>query len=111
VVLVGHGGAAPLLPAITLALLGKVKHVAFVESALPPLSGFAEPAPSWLRDRVTALSDGPRLPKWSQWWDDVVWETLIANPARRSLIENDLPELPLDYFNFVVPLPEHWSEE
>ena len=40
-----------------------------------------------------------------------MWEKLIAHPARRSLIENDLPELPLDYFNYVVPLPEGWFEQ
>src|SRR5580698_712422 len=47
-VLVGQGGAAPILPAMTLALLGSVKRTAFVEASLPPLSGFAEPGPSWL---------------------------------------------------------------
>ena len=110
IVLVGHGGAAPLLPAMTLALLGRVKHVAFVESSLPPFSGFAEPAPSWLRTRLAGIAVDGRLPKWSQWWDGDVMAEMIPNPARRSLVENELPELPLDYFDHVVPVPERWSE-
>jgi hypothetical protein len=110
-VLVGHGGAAPLLPAMTLGLLGRVKRVAFVEAALPPASGFAEPAPSWLRDNVAALTSGTRLPKWSRWWDEGAWEKLIPDPARRAVVEDGLPELPLDYFDHVVPVPDQWSQE
>lgn len=109
-VLVGHGGAAPLIPAMTLALLGRVKHVAFVECSVPPLSGFAEPAPSWLRTRLAGLAVDTKLPKWSEWWDEDVMEKLIPNPGRRSVVEDELPELPLDYFDHVVPVPEHWSE-
>jgi hypothetical protein len=110
-VLVGHGGAAPLLPAMTLALLGRVRRIAFVEASLPPLSGFAEPAPSWLRTRVASLSSGTRLPKWSEWLDEAAWHKLIPDPARRSVIESGLPELPLDYFDHVIPVPDRWAEE
>ncbi len=109
-VLVGHGGAAPLLPAMTLALLGRVKHLTFVEAALPPLSGFAEPAPSWLRSRLAGIAVDAMLPKWSEWWGEDPMEKLIPNPARRSIVENELAQLPLDYFDHVVPVPEHWSE-
>jgi hypothetical protein len=111
VVLVGHGGVAPLLPALTLALLGRVKHITVVEASLPPRAGFAEPAPSWLRSRLAGIAVDAMLPKWSEWWDEDPMEKLIPNPARRSLVESELARLPLDYFDHVVPVPEHWSEQ
>ena len=61
--LVGSGEAGALLPAMGLALLGRVKHIGFVEGSLPPLRGFAESAPSWFRDRVASRASGTQHPK------------------------------------------------
>jgi hypothetical protein len=96
---------------MTLALLGRVKHITVVEASLPPRAGFAEPAPSWLRSRLAGIAVDATLPKWSEWWDEDPMEKLIPNPARRSLVEDELATLPLDYFDHVVPVPEHWSEQ
>lgn len=108
-VLVGHGEASPLLPATALALLGRVKHIAFVETSLPPLSGFAESAPSRLRARMGSQGVGARRGR-ARWWDESAMEALVANSERRQLIESELPDLPLDYFDQVVPVPEHWAD-
>jgi pimeloyl-ACP methyl ester carboxylesterase len=109
-VLVGHSGAGPLLPGISEALGARATHLVFAEASVPPLSGFAETVPSWLRDNLLGLASGGTVPMWSKWWGETAMEALVPDPERRRCIEDELPELPLDYFDHAVPVPEGWAE-
>jgi pimeloyl-ACP methyl ester carboxylesterase len=109
-ILVGHGEAGPLLPALALALLGRVRRIVFVDASLPPVAGFAEPAPSWLRNRLARASAGDPMLKCASLWDEHEMQRLVPSAERRAMLYRQLPELPLDFFDHAVPVPEHWSD-
>jgi pimeloyl-ACP methyl ester carboxylesterase len=109
-ILVGQGEAGPLLPALALALLGRVRRIVFIDASLPPVAGFAEPAPSWVRDRLAVASAGEPMLRCSALWDEEEVRRLVPSRERRSMLYQQLPELPPDYFDHVVPVPEHWAQ-
>jgi hypothetical protein len=109
-VLTGAGEAGPLLPAMALALLGRVRHIGFVDAPLPPLRGFAECVPSWLRKRLAAATPAPGAPRRLRWWDDGALDKLDPYPDRRRVVEDELPAVPLDYLDLTVPVPDGWCE-
>ncbi|HTZ08789.1 MAG TPA: hypothetical protein VMB72_06945 [Acidimicrobiales bacterium] len=107
-VLVGSGEAGPLLPAMVLALLGRVGAVAVVEASLPPERGYAETVSSALRRRMTAPrpAGAPAPPP----WDERTEAALSRVPERRRLLVEELPAVPAAYFDQVVPVPAGWNE-
>ena len=48
------------------------------------------------------------MPPWSQWWGEGVLQFLVRDEARRSEIEQELPRLPLLFFETPIPLPADW---
>lgn len=98
VVLVGHSGAGPLLPAMADALEHPVTGLVYVDAALPT------PGKSW-RDTVpaelyTALRDRTReglLPRWPLWFPDHPLETLVPDPDLRAEIADEAPEVPIAF--------------
>lgn len=111
-VLVGSGEAGALLPAMALALLGRVRAICFVEAPLPPLAGYAETAPSAVRDRLTSpgRTGGPGPGRRVGPWDRRAAAALASVPERRRLLEEELPVVPPDYLDQVVPVPAGWSD-
>jgi hypothetical protein len=109
--LVGHSAAGPLLPALTRALAGTVGHVVFADAVMAPVAGAAELAPVWMWNRASPLASGGVLPKWSRWWSPGTMATLVPDESRRREIEDEMPELPLDYLEQVLRVPEHWTRQ
>jgi hypothetical protein len=68
VVVVGHTGAASVLPAVAAALRG-VRRMVFVDARLPPCEGTFTPGGDFL-DALRALAHDGVLPVWSQWWGE-----------------------------------------
>jgi thioesterase domain-containing protein len=98
VVLAGHSGAGPLLPAMADTLEEPVTGLIYLDAALPT------PGKSW-RDTVdpalyTALRDRTReglLPRWHLWFPDHPLETFIPDPALRAEIADEAPEVPIAF--------------
>jgi hypothetical protein len=104
-VLVGHSGAGLLLPGIDDAARAYV----FVDSEVPA-PGRVAVMPQWLRENVTGLTAGDRIPPWSEWWGEGAMSTLVPDPAMRARVEADLPRLLRDYPDEEVDVPT-WPED
>lgn len=110
VVLVGHSGAGPLLPSIADTLPTELAALIFVDAFLPPASGEAPLAPPEFLDQLRALSTEGLLPPWWRWFGEDKMRELVPDRALREVLEQEMPSLPLAYFEQGVPVPERWSE-
>lgn len=102
VVLVGHSGAGPLLPAFADTLEEGVTGLVYLDAGLPT------PGRSW-RDTVDAelykgLRDRTReglLPRWPHWFEPDPLATL--DPALRAEIADEAPEVPIAFLKEARP--------
>jgi hypothetical protein len=108
--LVGHSGAGPLLPVIASRMHHPPERLVFVDATVPPRRGEARLAPPEFLDSLRALALGETLPPWSEWFDPGTMEALVADEERRDAVLDDLPELPLSYFEERVPMPTGWAD-
>ncbi|HEX6568225.1 MAG TPA: alpha/beta hydrolase [Acidimicrobiales bacterium] len=108
-VLVGHSGAGSLLPSIAAGFDSPVRRLVFVDAGVPPCEGEATTRAEFLEQLRSLAPDGT-LPKWSTWWGESVMENLVPDGARRALIEAEMPEVPLAFFETPMPLPVGWCE-
>jgi len=109
VVLVGHSGAGPLLPAISAHLRAESRAFVFVDAGLPPPSGVAPLAPPEFLAYLRTLTREDRLPPWSQWWPPDEMSALVPDEVMRQRIEAELPRLPLAYFEERAAVPNGWD--
>lgn len=109
IVLVGHSAGGLLLPAITGALRAEVAGVIFVDSFLPPATGSVPLATPALLDQLGALATDGVLPPWSEWFGEDAMRRLVPDDRLRTALEDDMPRLPLSYFEASVPLPDGWD--
>jgi pimeloyl-ACP methyl ester carboxylesterase len=101
-VLVGHSGAGPLLPALAQAARYPVKAYLFVDAGLPhPGKTQLEEMPEELR---RLLAEGSRFPNWT---DEDLREVLPDGRARKLLLAEVQPR-PLTYFEEVLPEVSGW---
>ncbi|GCB47971.1 alpha/beta fold hydrolase [Streptomyces sp. NL15-2K] len=99
VVLVGHSGAGPLLPAVSNGLAGTALGVVFVDAILPHAGqSWLDAAPEPLEAQVRDLATEGRLPPWDQWFPPGTLEGLVPDEATRTRFCGDLPRPPLSYF-------------
>jgi hypothetical protein len=105
-VLVGHSGAGVLVPMI--AEPGPVSmRIVFVDAGVPPCHGAVTPGGDFL-DQLRALAVNNIVPRWSRWWPDGTMEVLVDDDDRRRHVEDELPEVPLAFFETSVALPDSW---
>jgi hypothetical protein len=83
-------------------------RVIFVDATLPPASGGVPLVPEELLASLRALARNGRLPKWSEWFGPGTIEALVPDPGRRAVVLEDLPEIPLSYFDERIPVPAGW---
>ena len=108
-VLVGHSGAGPLLPQLRVRADHEPDVLVFVDAGVPPETGDAALMPSEFRPQLQAMARGGLLPKWSTWFGPGAIEKLIPNEERCAAVCNELPQLPLAYFDDRVPVPQGWA--
>lgn len=109
IVLVGHSGAGPLLPAFADALDEPVAGLVFLDAGLPT------PGRSW-RDTVapelfTSLRDASRdglLPRWPDWFTPDPLPRLVPDTVLRAQIAEEAPEVPLAFLKEARPSVQ-WS--
>ncbi|MCZ3389833.1 MAG: hypothetical protein LH645_12130 [Actinomycetia bacterium] len=115
-VLVGHGGAGPLLPQIAFARHAVGSPVAgyvFVDAMLPrtlksatrlDLVGADDPvAAAELSQRLAA---GHRFPEWT----DGELAATVSDPSDRAMLLAGLRPRALDFFTEPLPVPEDWPD-
>src|ERR687895_2600520 len=104
VVLVGHSGAGLLLPAIADALTVEVAALVFVDSFLPPARGSVRLVPTGLMSQLRALTSDGVLAPWSRWFGEDAMRELVPEERLRAALEEEMPRLPLSYFEASVAL-------
>jgi hypothetical protein len=109
VVLIGHSGAGPLLPAAAEASGAPLAAAVFVDATLPhPGAGWLETAPPALGERLGGLAHDGRLAAWHRWFPpEVLAELLPEDELRRRFIA-ELPRLPLAYLDERAPVVSGW---
>ena len=105
VVVVGHSAAGAILPVV--AGRRPKARLIFVDATLPPCDGTGTAGGQFLEALGGIATDG-LLPAWSQWWGEGVLRFLVQDEARRREIEQELPRLPLLFFETPIPLPPDW---
>jgi pimeloyl-ACP methyl ester carboxylesterase len=98
VVLVGHSGAGPLLPAFADALEEAVTGLVFVDAGLPtPGRAWRDTVPSELYQHLRGLSREGRLPRWQRWFTPDPLVELVADAELRAAIADEAPEVPIAF--------------
>ncbi len=110
-VLVGHSGAGPLLPALAKAARHPVKSYLFVDAGLPhpgrsQLDEMEASVPAFARELRQHLASGGRFPEWS---DEDLSEDLPDGRARQQVLAEVQPR-PLSYFEEIMPEVAGWPD-
>ncbi|HEV2782692.1 MAG TPA: hypothetical protein VGX25_25150 [Actinophytocola sp.] len=104
VVLVGHSGAGPLLPAFADALEEGVAGLVYLDAGLPtPGRSWRDTVPPALYTRLRDVSRDGLLPRWRHWFPDDPLDTLVGDPALRAEIADEAPEVPLAFLKEARP--------
>jgi pimeloyl-ACP methyl ester carboxylesterase len=104
VVLVGHSGAGPLLPAFADALDDGVAGLVFVDAGLPtPGRSWRDTVPTALYTELRDRSRDGLLPRWPLWFPDDPLASLIPDPLLRADIADEAPEVPLAFLKEARP--------
>lgn len=109
VVLIGHSGAGPLLPAFADSLEEAVTGLVFVDAGLPtPGRSWRDTVPASLYAELRASSREGQLPRWQRWFDPDPLETLVTDPTLRAEIADESPEVPIAFLKEERPEVE-WT--
>lgn len=93
-VLVGHSGAGPLLPAFADATDHPVGALTYLDAELPtPGHSWEESAPSELVQQLRSRARDSRLPPWHRWFDPALLAGLVPNSALRQALIDEEPEV------------------
>jgi hypothetical protein len=111
VILAGHSGAGPLLPAVRQALGKPVAAYLFVDAGLPQVGATrlqmmeAESA-EWAAGFRTFLEAGGQFPAWSN--EDL--QEIIPDPSLRAGLVAQLRPRGLDFFTEPLPVFQGWPD-
>ncbi|SDC66411.1 hypothetical protein [Actinokineospora iranica] len=104
--LVGHSGAGPLLPAFA-DELEDVRGLLYLDAGLPtPGKSWRDTAPAKLYERLRERSRDGQLPRWHHWFDTDPLPELVADAALRAEIADEAPEVPLAFLSEPRPSVE-----
>lgn len=107
-VLIGHSGAGPLLPAFAEELDDVVVGLIYLDAGLPtPGQSFRELSPEVFSELRSVSREG-RLPRWSDWFDADPFAELVDDPALRTEIADEAPEVALAFLKEERPTVE-WN--
>lgn len=112
VILVGHSGAGPLLPAIGERLRVAPQGYIFVDAGLPMngksrLEMMRLESVEWAEGLESHLLANGRFPQWRD--DDL--KSLIPNPERRERLLADLQPRAYPFFNEPINFSDGWKEK
>lgn len=108
-VLVPHSNAGAYVP--DLVMQRRVAATVFVDAVLPPGHGLLPLAPPAFLDLLRAKADDDGLvPVWTRWWDDADVAPLFPDAQTRARVEREQQQLPLSYFEGMLPVPQGWDQ-
>jgi pimeloyl-ACP methyl ester carboxylesterase len=98
IVLIGHSGAGPLLPAFADALEEAVTGLVYVDAGLPtPGRSWRDTVPAELYAHLRAMTREGQLPRWQRWFSPDPLEQLVADEDLRAEIADEAPEVPIAF--------------
>ena len=104
----GFSGAGVTLPAIAAAV--GAHRVVWVDALVPARSG-ATVADDEIRTLVAQRSANGRIADWTTWWGPDALDELIRDSGLRAAIRDEGHELPADFYDVAVPVPDAWPED
>jgi hypothetical protein len=103
IVLAGHSGAGPRLPAIAHEL-GGVERAVYVDAMLPhPGRSWAQTVPPELAERLVSQALDGLLPPWPEWWGEDAMRALVPDDALREQFVASCPRVPASVLHEVMP--------
>jgi hypothetical protein len=106
-VVVGFSGAGVVLPSIAVAT--GAQRVVWIDALMPARDGATVPDDD-IRSRVAVLVKDGRIADWTTWWGPGVFDELVPDPQLRAAIRAESHELPADFYDVAVPVPDVWPE-
>jgi len=106
-VVVGFSGAGVVLPSIAVAT--EAERVVWVDAGMPARSGVTVPDDD-IRSRMAVLIRDGRILEWTTWWEPGTLEELVPDPRLRDAIRAEGHQLPADFYDIAVPVPDVWPE-
>jgi hypothetical protein len=110
-ILAGHSNAGLFLPAIAASLAPRHVSLLFADASIPDPEGSDAPvAPVEYLGELRAMAVDGVLPRWSEWWPAEDLSALYPDLETRALIGAEEPNLPLAFYEELVPVPPSWAE-
>jgi hypothetical protein len=103
----GFSGAGVTLPAVAAAV--GAERVVWVDAIVPARTGATTPSEE-LRAMVAPLVRDGRIADWTTWWGSDVFDGLVPDEWLRAAIRAEGHELPADFYEVAVPVPDGWPE-
>ena len=103
---VGFSGAGVTLPAVSAAV--GATQVVWLDALIPARSGETV-HPADLREMVAPLVHGDRIAEWTTWWGEA-FDELVPDVSLRAALRAEGHELPADFYDVPVPVPDVWPE-
>lgn len=110
VVLVAHSNAGRVLPVIRAGLDHPVSASVFVDAALPARVGQTQATSPEQLESLRAKAVNGRVPRWTDWWGEAEIAPMFPDPVVRQAIVEEQPELPIEYYEQAIPVPEGWDD-
>jgi hypothetical protein len=104
---VGFSGAGVTLPAVAAAV--GARRVVWVDALVPARSGATVPSEE-LKAMVAPLVRNGRIADWTTWWGVDALDGLLHDERLRAAIRDEGHELPADFHDVAVPVPDAWPE-
>lgn len=110
VLLVGHSGAGPLLPAVGAGLGGAAGYL-FLDAAPPrPGRSWFEVAPAALRANLESMAADGWVPPWHEWFPAEAMAAELPDETVGRAVRAELGRLPLGMFAEPAPEVAGWPD-
>jgi len=96
------------LPAVAAAV--GARRVVWVDALVPARSGVTV-ADDHIRALVAQRTGNGRIADWTTWWGPDALDELIPDAPLRAAVRAEGHELPADFFDVAVPVPDAWPED
>jgi hypothetical protein len=104
----GFSGAGVTLPAVARAVAAR--RVVWLDALLPARQGVTH-ADDEIRRLVAGMVRGNRIADWTTWWGPDALDELLPDEQLRAAVRSEGHELPADFYDVAVPVPDDWPED